>query len=198
MLRDYHQQGRLLDSGTAEQAEQSAARAWLGDTLAGRRSLLLVDTNEQAARVSAAIRAELVRLGQVDEHGVALGLQGTVAGLGDLVEARKLDWTIAGYEGNRRHAINREHYRVQADPPRRRARGRRRRRPHRRGRRPRRAPRAPACLRGGAPGAGLRVHGARRAGRHRGHHPHRRHRPDRAGRALRRECRAAATPTPPT
>jgi len=117
VLRDYHHHGRLLDSGTAEQAEQSAARAWLGDTLAGRRSLLLVDTNEQAARVSAAIRAELVRLGQVQEHGVALGLQGTVAGVGDLVEARKLDWTITGYEGNRRHAINREHYRVQAVRP---------------------------------------------------------------------------------
>jgi len=114
VLREYHQQGRLLDSGTAEQAEESAARAWLGDTLAGRRSLLIVDTNEQAARVSAAIRAEFVRLGHVEESGVALGLQGTVAGVGDLVEARKLDWTIAGYEGNRRHAINREHYRVQA------------------------------------------------------------------------------------
>lgn len=113
VLRDYHHRGRVLDSGTAEQAEASAARAWLGDTLAGRRSLLTVDTNEQAARVCAAIRADLVRLGQVTEDGVALGLQGTVAGVGDLVQARKLDWTIAGYEGNLRHAINREHYRVQ-------------------------------------------------------------------------------------
>ncbi|WP_246633755.1 MobF family relaxase, partial [Pseudonocardia nigra] len=117
VLRSYHQHGRLLDSGTAEDAEVSAARAWLGDTLAGRRSLLIVDTNEQAARVSAQIRAELVRLGQVEEPGVLLGLQGTVAGVGDLVEARKLDWSIAGYEGNRRHAINREHYRVQAVRP---------------------------------------------------------------------------------
>ncbi|MFC4950784.1 MobF family relaxase [Pseudonocardia sp. GCM10023141] len=117
VLRDYHRHGRLIDAGTVEQAEASAARAWLGDTLAGLRSLLIVDTNEQAARVSSAIRAELVRLGQVDERGVALGLQGTVAGVGDLVEARKLDWSIAGYEGNRRHAINREHYRVHAVRP---------------------------------------------------------------------------------
>jgi hypothetical protein len=35
VLRTYHQHGRLLDSGTAEDAEASAARAWLGDTLAG-------------------------------------------------------------------------------------------------------------------------------------------------------------------
>jgi hypothetical protein len=53
VLRTYHQHGRLLDSGTAEDAEASAAGAWLGDTLAGRRSLLIVDSNEQAARVSA-------------------------------------------------------------------------------------------------------------------------------------------------
>ena len=44
----------------------SAARAWLADTLAGRTSLLMVDTNEQAARLSAQLRAELVRLGRVD------------------------------------------------------------------------------------------------------------------------------------
>jgi hypothetical protein len=117
VLRTYHQQGRLLDAGTVEQAEASAARAWLADTLDGRRSLLIVDTNEQAARISAGIRADLARLGHVQEDGVTLGLQGTVAGVGDLVEARTLDWTIADYEDNRRHAINRGHYRVQSVRP---------------------------------------------------------------------------------
>ena len=112
VLRTYHQQGRLLDTGTAEQAEQSAARAWLGDTLAGQRSMLLVDTNEQAARVSAALRAELVRLGRVEEQGAALGLQGTVAGVGDVVEARTIAWDLAGFEGNPRGVINRERFRV--------------------------------------------------------------------------------------
>jgi hypothetical protein len=114
VLRGYHKPGRLLDSGTVEQAEASAARAWLGDTLAGRRSLLLVDTNEQAARLSAQLRAELVRLGLVQEHGVPLGLQGTVAGVGDLVQARRNAWELAGHQGNRRGPINRETYRVTA------------------------------------------------------------------------------------
>ncbi|MGD9991444.1 AAA family ATPase [Pseudonocardia sp.] len=114
VLRDYHRQGRLLDAGTREQAEQSAARAWLADTLAGRRSLLLVDTNEQAARVSAELRAELVRLGRVAEHGVPLGMQGTYAGVGDLVQARFNAWRLAGIDGNRRGPINRETYRVTA------------------------------------------------------------------------------------
>ncbi|MGH3613313.1 MAG: ATP-dependent DNA helicase [Pseudonocardia sp.] len=114
VLRDYHRHGRLLDSGTREQAEASAATAWLADTLAGHRALLLVDTNEQAARLSAQLRAELVRLGQVDEHGVPLTSQGTYAGVGDLVQARFNAWHLAGVDGNRRGPINRETYRVTA------------------------------------------------------------------------------------
>lgn len=113
VLRVYHQKGRLLDSGTREQAEQSAARAWLADTLAGRNSVLLVDDNNAAARLSAQLRAELVRLGRVDEHGVPLA-QGTVAGIGDLVQARWNAWNLAGYQGNRRGPINRETYEVTA------------------------------------------------------------------------------------
>jgi len=114
VLREYHRQGRLLDSGSAELAEASASRAWLADTLAGRRSILLVDTNEQAAQLSASLRAELVRLGRVQEAGVPLGLPGTYAGVGDLVEARANGWDLAGQHGNRRGPINRETYRVTA------------------------------------------------------------------------------------
>ncbi len=73
----------------------------------------MVDTNEQAARVSGAIRDELVRLGRVDEHGVPLR-DGTFAGVGDVVQGRRVAWDLAGYEGNRRGPINREHYRVTA------------------------------------------------------------------------------------
>ncbi|AEA22317.1 TrwC relaxase [Pseudonocardia dioxanivorans CB1190] len=117
VLRDYFEQGRLVDAGTPEAAEQSAATAWLADTLAGRRSLLLVDTNDQAAKLSAQLRAELVRLGRVAEDGVPLGLQGVYAGVGDLVQARRNGWHLAGVEGNRRGPINRETYRVTATRP---------------------------------------------------------------------------------
>jgi conjugative relaxase-like TrwC/TraI family protein len=108
----YHRHGRLVDAGTVEQAERSAARAWLADTLDGKRSQLVVDSNEQAARISAQLRAELVRLGRVAEQGVPLRLQGTYAGVGDLVQARRNGWELAGVEGNRRGPINRETYRV--------------------------------------------------------------------------------------
>ncbi|OLM11560.1 MobF family relaxase [Pseudonocardia sp. Ae505_Ps2] len=114
VLRTYHQHGRILDSGTCDDAEASAVRGWLADTLAGHHSLLLVDTNDQAARVSATLRAELVRLGRVAEDGVWLGRQGTVAGVGDLVQARRNAWHLAGRHGNRRGPINRETYRITA------------------------------------------------------------------------------------
>lgn len=114
VLRSYHQHGRILDSGTCDDAEASAVRGWLADTLAGHHSLLLVDTNDQAARVCATLRAELVRLGRVAEDGVWLGRQGTVAGVGDLVQARRNAWHLGGRDGNRRGPINRETYRITA------------------------------------------------------------------------------------
>jgi AAA domain/TrwC relaxase len=112
VLTDYHKHGRLIDAGTIEQAEASAARAWLADTLNGQRSLLIVDTNDQAARLSAQLRAELIRLGRVTESGVPLGLQGTYAGVGDVIQARRNGWSLSGVDGNQRGPINREQYRV--------------------------------------------------------------------------------------
>ncbi len=62
--------------------------------------------------LSAQIRVDLVRLGRVAEDGVPLGLQDTTAGVGDIVQARKNDWRLAGHYGNRRGPINREQYTV--------------------------------------------------------------------------------------
>jgi conjugative relaxase-like TrwC/TraI family protein len=112
VLGEYHRHGRIVDGGAIEQTEAAAGRAWLADTLSGRHSLLLVDTNEQAARLSAQLRAELIRLGRVEEAGVPLGLQGNIAGVGDLVQARRNAWHLAGHQGNRRGPVNREQYRV--------------------------------------------------------------------------------------
>jgi AAA domain len=114
VLAEYHKHGRIIDGENIEHAHDLAARAWLADTLTGKHSLLIVDTNEQADRLSAQLRAELVRLGRVEEDGVPLARQGTLAGVGDLVQARRNGWNLAGYEGNRRGPINRETYRVLA------------------------------------------------------------------------------------
>jgi hypothetical protein len=113
VLAEYHKHGRLLDAGTLEQAEGSAATAWLADTLAGKHSLLSVNSNDQAARLSAKLRAELVRLCVVDAAGgVPVGIQGNYAGVNDLVQARRIARELVGYEGNRAGPVNRQQYRV--------------------------------------------------------------------------------------
>jgi hypothetical protein len=112
VLGEYHKHGRIIDAGTREQAESAAAKAWLAATFAGRHSILTVDTNEQAAHLCAELRNELVRLGRVEESGVPLGLQGTYAGVGDLIRASRNGWELAGFEGNREAPINRKQYRV--------------------------------------------------------------------------------------
>jgi len=111
-LRDYRKHGRVIDGGPIERATLLAAQAWLADTLAGRHSLLIVDSNEQADRICAQVRAELVRLGRVQEAGVPLGRQGTIAGVGDVVQGRRNGWELRGYAGNRSCPVNREQYRV--------------------------------------------------------------------------------------
>ena len=120
VVDEYAKHGRLVDAGTVEQAEQQAARVWLADTLAGRDALLIVGTNAAAARVSTQLRAELVRLGRVAEAGVPLGMpgwEGTVAGVGDLVQARRNAWHLDGWAGNTEAPINRQTYRVTATRP---------------------------------------------------------------------------------
>ena len=48
---------------------QRALDGFLGDYLAGKRSVLVVDDNEKAAELSSKVREELADLGLVDEHG---------------------------------------------------------------------------------------------------------------------------------
>lgn len=112
VVAEYTKHGRLVDGGTPEQAEAAAARAWLASTLQGRDALLVVGSNAAAARVSGALRAELVRLGRVEERGVPLGMQGTYAGVGDLIQARRNAWHLDGQLGNTEAPINRTVYRV--------------------------------------------------------------------------------------
>ena len=112
VLQTYRKHGRIIDGGSLEHTEQLAADRWLADTLAGKRSLLIVDTNEQAATLSAQIRAKLVQLGRVHEAGVPLGRQDTIAGVGDVVQGRRNGWELRGIDGNRSCPVNRKQYRV--------------------------------------------------------------------------------------
>jgi TrwC relaxase/AAA domain len=112
VVAEYHRHGRVIDGGSVEATEHVAARRWLGDTLAGKQALLVVDTNAQAARINADIRGELVRLGRVTETGVRLGRDGTYAGVGDVVQARRLAWELAGHAGNTRGPLTGERFQI--------------------------------------------------------------------------------------
>ncbi|MFG1820712.1 MobF family relaxase [Kribbella sp. NPDC049174] len=113
VLAEYHKQGRILDGGTIERAQRTAADAWLADHLDGLHSLLIVDTNDQAAQVSAQLRAKLVEYGRVDDTTTAfLAAQGTHAGAGDLIQTRRNDWRLASYKDNRRAVFNRDEFEV--------------------------------------------------------------------------------------
>ncbi|HCT80690.1 MAG TPA: TrwC relaxase [Micromonosporaceae bacterium] len=118
VISDYERYGRIVDGGTSEQAAAAAARAWLADTVAGRHSLLVVGTGEEAADLSARLRARLVELGRVAAEGVPLGhesAQGTLAGAGDIVQTRRNDWRLRDPAG--RAVINRDMWQVTAVLP---------------------------------------------------------------------------------
>lgn len=108
VLGEYEVRGRIRGGGDEDAAERAALRAWTADVVEGRSSLLLVGSNEAAGRVSGMARAELVRLGRVDEDGVPLGKDGNTAGVGDVVQARQNGWRVPG------QPINRATYRVTA------------------------------------------------------------------------------------
>src|SRR5690606_11239312 len=98
---------RLVDGGTGEEAAEAAGRAWLAATLRGRRALLTVDTNRQAADLSDTLRARLVDLGLVEPGGERIGFREddhgerlwAVAGVGDVIETRRNEWGLTDPDG---------------------------------------------------------------------------------------------------
>ena len=58
-LRAYDEHGRIVE-GTREEVSDHARRGWLADHLAGKRTLLMVGTNNEATTQSADLRQQLV------------------------------------------------------------------------------------------------------------------------------------------
>ncbi|MEU8494702.1 MULTISPECIES: MobF family relaxase [Pseudonocardia] len=89
-VAEYLTRGRLR-AGTLEQMQAQAGKAWLADTVAGKQSLLIVGTNDQAADLSRRLRQELIRLGRVDGRTVSRIHRGQKVSVGDRVQARRND-----------------------------------------------------------------------------------------------------------
>ena len=88
-LVEYDRRARIV-GGTVEEMGHAAYQAWLADTLAGRSSLLMADTNEQAAELAGRARVDLVGAGRVEAAGVGLADANT-AGVGDRIVTRRND-----------------------------------------------------------------------------------------------------------
>jgi len=71
--------------------EDAVFTAALADRMAGRRTYLLAATNDQAARLAARMRTELVRIGRVDDAVVVELADGNAAGVGDRIVTRRND-----------------------------------------------------------------------------------------------------------
>ena len=99
VLAQYEEQGRLR-GGDPDQAMELACRAFVADHLAGKDSLLLARTGEQAREMSRRVRDDLLRYGLV-RAGAAVRLRhDATASLGDLIVARRNDRRIiAGNAG---------------------------------------------------------------------------------------------------
>jgi len=77
-----------LHGTTAAAAQADAVAAWAADTLAGHESIIVVDTNSDAAEVSAACQQLLADSGRLGGQ-VGMGRAGCVLRVGDLVQSRQ-------------------------------------------------------------------------------------------------------------
>lgn len=112
-LQAYDNHGRVR-CGSHDAVVKQATEAYLADTLAGRRSLLITATNGHAADIAGHIRTHLIRLGQVEPDADAVVLRdGNRASVGDLVQTRRNDWTPTQGGRRSRPVINREVWRVE-------------------------------------------------------------------------------------
>ena len=86
---------------------EAATQGAVANHLRGDTSLLVVSTNELAAEIASGVRAELVRLGRVEEAGVSLR-DGNRAGVGDVIMTRENDYNTTDADG--KAVINRNVY----------------------------------------------------------------------------------------
>jgi DNA primase catalytic core len=117
-VAEYERRGRI-HAGPARRMQDTIYRAWLADHLrfeaagGGGVALLLADTEQAAAALSARARTDLVDRGIVEPAGTALA-DGTVAGVGDLIVTRLNERRLRATapDGDAGFVANRDTWRV--------------------------------------------------------------------------------------
>jgi conjugative relaxase-like TrwC/TraI family protein len=93
-VEEYDRHGRVIDAGRQADAIAAVARAAAADRVDGREVLVSCTTNDDAATVASSVRRHLVEAGLVEEAGTMLGRDGCTAGIGDVVQARRIDHSL--------------------------------------------------------------------------------------------------------
>lgn len=106
---EYERHGRLR-GGTKAAMEDAAVRGYLADVLAGRESVLVVKSNDDAFGLSRRVRDELLSLGRVDETVLATLSDENACSAGDVVQARLNDHHPDAQNGQM--VVNRELFTV--------------------------------------------------------------------------------------
>jgi hypothetical protein len=108
VLAEYDRRGRIT-SGHRDDLAATMLDGWAADTLAGHESLLLVETEAEAALLAAAARSILIAAGVVaPDHSVRLA-DGTDASVGDVIVTRRNDRTLTA---GTKFVANRDRWRV--------------------------------------------------------------------------------------
>ncbi|WP_406730002.1 MobF family relaxase (plasmid) [Streptomyces sp. GD-15H] len=106
VLAEYDARGRLR-AGTREEMVEASYQSWLADHVADKDAVLIAPTTDQADELAARARADLVRLGKVEEDGIELGQRGLTVGKGDMIQLRKNNRRMTTVSGER-FATNRD------------------------------------------------------------------------------------------
>ncbi|WP_374539148.1 AAA family ATPase, partial [Micromonospora aurantiaca (nom. illeg.)] len=110
VLDEYDRHGRLIGGHRRHLVDQMLTR-WLADITAGRRSMMLVDTTEEASDIAHRARNLLITAGHV-QPGRAVHLRdGNLASVGDTIVTRRNDRRIAAGPD---YVTNRDQWRINA------------------------------------------------------------------------------------
>lgn len=88
----YDAHGRIA-SGPEDAMQRAALASWQADSRAGRSSLLVAADNETVTRLNLLPRSARILGGEIGAPGVPL-LDGTQAGVGDIIVTRRVDRTL--------------------------------------------------------------------------------------------------------
>lgn len=108
----YEDHGRIR-SGTAGHIRDMATTSYVADVLQGKASVIVCRTNEDAAEMSAQVQRQMLRIGRVAGSipvGVTL-MDGNRAYMGDLIQARRNDWSTTSRDGT--PVVNRDRYTIE-------------------------------------------------------------------------------------